>query len=252
MHYYQVNEQFDAELQRDREYIWLKADVARSLYKDCDEDHSVIYAIIGLHKLKSQSGLSGNCVIEILKWFKEIIPKEDMLPDNYPTIKKSLMDLGVKYKSIHACNYDCKLYHNVHEENDECPACNEPRYVVCENGKDKPVKNFKSSQVPQKGLKYFPLGSQLKRFFIVSWIAEAMTSNAQCEMGGNLMRHPVDSPIWPISNTQLHEFAKESCKVRLSISTNGFNPFDNLSTSQSYWTILMTPLSHPSTLCMGK
>ena len=104
------NDQFEIKLPRDREYIRLKADGAKPLYKDYDEDHSILYEMIGLHNLKSQFGLSGNSVIGILKWVKEILQKENMLPDNYPTMKKSLKGLGLKYKSIHACKYDCILY----------------------------------------------------------------------------------------------------------------------------------------------
>ena len=147
-HYDQVNEQIDAELLGDREYIRLKADVARPLYKDCDEDHSVLYVMIGVHNLKSQFGLSGNSVTGILKWVKEILPKENMLPDNYPTMKKSLKGLGLKYKSIHACKYNCILYRNEHGQKDGCPVCGEPRYVVCEKVNDKPAKYQKRLHIP--------------------------------------------------------------------------------------------------------
>ena len=119
------NKEFDNELPGDREYIRLKSDAARPLYKYCDEDHLVLYAMIGFHNLKSHFGLSGNSVIGILKWVKEIIPKDNKLPENYPTMKKSLKGLGLKYKSIHACKYDCILYRNEHGEKDECPLCGE-------------------------------------------------------------------------------------------------------------------------------
>jgi len=121
----------------------LKDDAARPFYKDYDEDHSVLYAIIGLYNLKSQFGLSENSVTEILKWVKDILPKENTLPDNYRTVKKCLKGLDLKYKYIHACKYDCMLYSNEREEKDECPICREPRYVVCENGKDKAAKHRK-------------------------------------------------------------------------------------------------------------
>ena len=69
--------------------------------------------MVGLHSLKTQYGLFGNSVMGILKWVKGLLPKVNTLPNSYPVMKNSLKGLGMKYKSIHACVYDCILYRKV-------------------------------------------------------------------------------------------------------------------------------------------
>jgi len=68
-----------------------------------------------------------------------------------------------------------------------CSVCDEPRYVQSTG------KEGKSSKVPQKVLKCFPVGPRLERFFTVLWIVESMSWHAKAETGDNLMRHPIDS-----------------------------------------------------------
>ena len=184
--------------------------------------------MVGLHNLKSRFGLSGNSVSEILAWVKDLLLKENTLPDNYPDMKNSLKGLGIKYKSIHACKYDCILYRKEHEHKQHCPVCQVPRYTSkkVENGKP-----GKFTKIPQKVLKYFPLSPRLKRLYTVRWIAEAMTWHARAAVGENLMCHPIDSAIWKSFNFQYPDFAEESRNVHLGIATDGFNPFGNLSTN---------------------
>lgn len=129
--------------------------------------------MVGLHNLKARFGLSGISVSEILVWVKDLLPKENTLPDKYPNMKNTLKGLGMKYKSIHACKYDCILYRKEHEHKQHCPICQVPRYTMskkAENGKPS-----KFTKVSQKVLKYFPLALRLKRLYTVPWITEAIT-----------------------------------------------------------------------------
>ena len=99
-------------------------------------------------------------------------------------------------------------------------------------------------------LKYFPIGPRLKRFFTVPWIAEARTWHARAEVGGNIMRHPIDSIAWRRMNYEYPDFAREQRNIRLAISTDGFNTFGNLSTNQSVWPVILAPLNLPPSQCM--
>jgi hypothetical protein len=239
----------DTEVNQDKEYIRLKSDATRPLYPNCNKNHTKLYAMVGLQNLKSRFGLSGNSVTEILLWAKDLLPKDNMLPDNYSSMKNSLKGLGMKYKSIHACKYDCILYRKEHETKEKCPICNEPRYIL-KKGPNEKLRKF--SRIPQKVLKYFPLGPRLKRLYSIPWIAEAMTWHARAEVGVNLMRHPIDSAIWKAANIAHPEFAKETRNVRLGLATDGFNPFGNLSTNQSIWPVILVPYNLPPSLCMRK
>lgn len=99
-----------SQLNMDKEYIELKAASNRPLYSGCKDGHTTLYCMVGLHNIKSQFGLSGNCVTKILLWAKDFLPKDETLPDKYTDMKKTLKGLGMKYKSIHACPLDCILY----------------------------------------------------------------------------------------------------------------------------------------------
>ena len=134
---------------------------------------------------------------KILLWAKDLLPKENTLPNNYPNMKSNLKGLGMKYKSIHACKFDCVLYHKEHKDKLKCPICKEPKFV------QKTVFNSKNkidTKVPKKVLKYFSLAPRLRRLFTILWIAEAMTWHTRAEVGENLMRHPFDSTIWKSAN----------------------------------------------------
>ena len=108
--------------------------------------------MVGLNSLKTQYGLSGNSVTRILNWVKGLLPKENTLPNSYPVMKNSLKGLGMNYKSIHACVYVCILYRKEYVNLDWYPLCDEPRYVQF-TGKEGTISNL-----PQKVLKYFPVG----------------------------------------------------------------------------------------------
>ncbi|CAM8944136.1 unnamed protein product [Rhodiola kirilowii] len=42
---------------------------------------------------------------------------------------------------------------------------------------------------------------------------------------GDYLRHPVDGDTWQTFNREFPDFANERRNVRLSLSTDGFNPF---------------------------
>ena len=182
-----------------KDYIRLKAAAATPLYHNSNPDHTKLYAMVGLHNLKSKFGLSGKSVTAILLWAKDLLPKENTLPVNYPIMKGNLKGLGMKYKSIHCCKYDCILYYKEHKDKRACPVCKEPRYeqkMIVHNKRLLKV----DTQIPKKVLKYFPLGPRLKRLYTIPWIAEAMTWHGRAEVGENLMRHPIDSSVWKSAN----------------------------------------------------
>ena len=66
------------------------------------------------------------------------------------------------------------------------------------------------------------------------------------------MRHPIDSSIWKSTNLRHPNFAQESRNVCLGISTDGFNPFGNMSTNHSTWPAILVPYNLPPSLCMQK
>ena len=65
-------------LNEDKDYIRLKCEATRPLYPNCKPDHTSLYAMIGLHNIKSRYGLSGKAVSEVLRWVKDLLPIEEI------------------------------------------------------------------------------------------------------------------------------------------------------------------------------
>ena len=64
------------------------------------------------------------------------------------------------------------------------------------------------------------------------------------------MRHPADSLAWQSFDNQYPEFGIEAWNVRLGLTTDGFNPFGNMSTSYSTWPVVLIPYNLPPWRCM--
>ena len=51
-------------------------------------------------------------------------------------------------------------------------------------------------------------------------------------------------------NATYPDFVLETRKVRLGLSTDGFNPFGHLAVLYSYWPVFLTPYNLPPWMCM--
>jgi hypothetical protein len=60
----------------------------------------------------------------------------------------------------------------------------------------------------------------------------------------------VDSILWKEFDKEHVQFTKDSRNVRLGLSSDGFNPFGNISTSYSIWPIILVLYNLPSWRCM--
>lgn len=98
------------------------------IYPSCEDGLTTLGVMVELQNLKKEFNWSGNSMTELLKLFKKCLPKENTLPDKYPTMKKMLKDLGMKVKSIHACENDCMLFWKENANIVECPHCHTPRF----------------------------------------------------------------------------------------------------------------------------
>ena len=63
------------------------------------------------------------------------------------------------------------------------------------------------------------------------------------------LRHPSDGKQWKHFNAKFLEFGDEARKVRFALSTDRMNPFGELSSSHSTWSIILTIYSLPLWLC---
>jgi hypothetical protein len=63
-----------------------------------------------------------------------------------------------------------------------------------------------------------------------------------------MIRHPADATQWQNIDSRNYEFAIDLRNIRITMSTDGMNPFLNSST-HSTWPMVLTILNLPSLLC---
>ncbi|KAH7842091.1 hypothetical protein Vadar_001397 [Vaccinium darrowii] len=66
------------------------------------------------------------------------------------------------------------------------------------------------------------------------------------------MKHPADSPAWKAFDAKFPNFSYDPRNVRLGLATDGFNPFGNMSTSYSMWSVILAPYNLPPWMCMKR
>ncbi|TYK06226.1 uncharacterized protein E5676_scaffold237G00230 [Cucumis melo var. makuwa] len=142
------------------------------------------------------------------------------LPASYYEAKKRLRDLGMGYESIHLCKFDCALFWKDYASLDKCPHCGESRYRLNDR---------KGKQIPHKDMRWH--------------------KDKRCETEG-ILRHPADDEGWKHFDKQYPCFASDTRNVRLALSSDGFNPFGNMSTSYSMWPVILIPYNLPPWKCM--
>ena len=59
------------------------------------------------------------------------------------------------------------------------------------------------------------------------------------------MRHPTDSSAWLHFDNQYLDFAIQKRNVRLGLSSDGINPFANMSKRYSIWSVMTVVYNLP-------
>ena len=219
----------------------LLKDAQRALYPGCTKFTLLSFVIKMLH-VKVLNNLSNKAFNMVMMIMKDVIPESEMVPGSLYEAKKFLRELGLGYKSIHACKNDCVLFRKENENLENCPECGEFRYKH-NDGKGK--------KIPVKVLRHLPLIPRLQRLFMsrktaidMRWHKEKLVD------AGEFSTHPADRIEWKDFDRQYPAFAQESRNVRLGLATDGFNPFGNMSNSYSMWPVILMPYNLPPWKCM--
>ena len=175
-----------------------------SLLEECEKplyEGSKFNALSGLLKfqhLKGQYGWSDAGFDALLCTLKDVLPKDNRIPNSMYEAKKLLKGVGLEYKKIHACENGRCLFWDEHEHASRCPHYDTSRWK----------KNTKN--VPSKVMWYFPLIPRFQRMFSSPEIARDLTSHAQGRVNNGTLTHPRDSPSWKLVDDTWKEFGKES------------------------------------------
>ena len=209
--------------------------------------HSRFSFLVRLLYMKSRYRLGNNFFTALLKLLSDAFP-QCQFPKSYDEAKKYLRELGIAYESIHVCKNNCVLFRKSevfdtdYVNLEACPVCDESRWEGGESGR----------RVPHKVLRHFPLIPRLKRMFAMKRTAEeAQWHKVGRKPVANEMSHPADGEAWKDFDRKYQSFAADARNLRLSLATDGFNPFGNMSTQYSMWPVLVTPLNLPPWECVN-
>jgi uncharacterized paraquat-inducible protein A len=107
--------------------------------KGCDKEHTVLWMMLELMKLKATSGWSDTSLSALLELLTKVLLKSNGLPSSTYQAKKIVCLLTLGIEKICACSNHCILYQNEHEFKDKCPRCNASWYK--RNGNSEEVKD---------------------------------------------------------------------------------------------------------------
>ena len=170
---------------------------------------------------------------ELLKLLKLAFPKIDLVDSHYGA-KRLMKKMDLGYKSIHVCKNDCALFWNENSSKETCLVYSESRWKM-QQGKRS------GKKMPHKFLQYFPLGPRLKRLFVTSKTAKLMRWHRSGKStDDDVMRHPVAGRARKKFDERHPQFVNEVRNVRLGLAADGFNPFSNISFSNSMWPVVLT------------
>nr|XP_027109172.1 uncharacterized protein LOC113729044 [Coffea arabica] len=241
----ELNREGDIPVSDAEKFYKLIDDSQQDLYSGCKNFLKLSFIIRLLH-LKCLGKMSNKIFNTLVELLREAFPKAmTNLPSSYYEAEKLMNTLGLGYEKIDACPNDCSLYWGSAEKRTSCETCNELRWVASENDP-----TGEKRKIPQKVLWHFPLKPRLQRLFMSSKIASQMRWHEEKRTKDGCMRHPADFPAWQTFDHLHPEFAKDCRNVRLGLASDGFNPFNNMSSTHSTWPVVLIPYNLPPWMCM--
>ncbi|KAI9185773.1 hypothetical protein LWI28_010509 [Acer negundo] len=211
-----------------------------------DENPEEVKMSDAFNLLKAINGWSDKSFNGLLEILHDMLPIDNVLLKSVYSMRKFLKTFDLGYEKIHACINDCYLFRKENENEDKCPICSSSRWQ-----EDEWTKKIRKG-VPAKVLRYFPIIPRFRRMFRSPKLAEDLRWHFSNKSEDGHMRHLVDSLAWDHINDKWPDFASDPCNLRLGLSTYGFNPFANLSSTYSCWPVMLVTYNLPPWLCMKK
>ena len=221
----------------------------KPLYTGCT-NFTKLSAVLQLLTLKAEYGLSDVGFNKILELLNKMLPKDNELPTSTYQAKKLMCPLGLEVTRIDACPRDCILYRNGYKDLHKCPVCKVSRYKDTNLAEfdDDVTKNGPAAKV----LWYLPIKPRLKQLFSNPKNAKLLRWHAEDRKIDGKMRHVADSPQWKHIDNHYEEFGAEIRNIRFGLSSDGINPFGNMSSRHSTWPVLLCIYNLPPWLCMKR
>ena len=199
-----------------------------------------LHSTLELLQWKASNGVSDKGFNELLMLIKKLLPEGNKLPATTYEAKEVVCPLGLEVQKIHACPNDCILYHGDYHELESCPVCKASRYKIKRDDPGDIEGERPRKRVPAKVMWYFPIIPRLRRLFRNKEHAKIIRWHKEERKKDDMLRHPTDGSQWRKIDRNYPEFAEDAKNIRFGLSTDGMNPFNEMS-SHSTW---------PVTLCM--
>jgi hypothetical protein len=113
--------------------------------------------------------------------------------------------------------------------------------------KDEEEEGYMQRKSPILSMWYLPMIDHLRALFGNPEDAKLMSWHASLEhmKDDGKLRHPSDGKRWKCFNAKFpKEFGDKARNVRFVLSTDGMNPFGDLSSSHSTWPVILTIYNH--------
>ncbi|XP_015646507.2 uncharacterized protein [Oryza sativa Japonica Group] len=224
-----------------------------SLYPGCEQGHKKLDTTLELLQWEAKNGVSDKAFSDLLKLVKNILPGGNKLPETTYEAKKIVCPLGLEVHKIHACPNDCILYRGEEYENLEaCPVCKALRYKIRRDDPGEVDGQLTKKRIPAKVMWYFPIIPRLRRLFRNKGNARMLRWHTEERQQDWMLRHPADGSQWRNIDRNFKEFGKDARNIRFGLSTDGMNPFGEMSSGHSTWPVTMCIYNLPPWLCMKR
>jgi len=249
-----LDAQKDSETAREsKKFEKMLEDHKTKLYPGCKPDLKKLGSTLEMLKWKATNGVSDKGFGELLQIVKNMLPEANVLPSTTYQAKKIVCPLGLEVQKIHACPNDCILYRGAEYENlQACPVCGALRYKIRRDDPGEVDGQPAKKKIPAKVMWYFPVIPRLKRLFRSKENAKLMRWHKEDRKRDEMMRHLADGSQWRNIEREFPQFDEDVRNIRFGLSTDGMNPFGDMSSSHSTWPVTLCIFNLPPWLCMKR
>ena len=138
-------------------------DQKKLLYPNCKADKKKLGTTLELLQWKAENGVSDKEFGKLLVMIKNMLPKDNELPESTYEANKAVCPLGLEVQKIHACHNDCILYHGEYEDLNACPVCGALRYKISRDDLGDVEGERPRKKIPAKVMWYAPCRCQNRR-----------------------------------------------------------------------------------------
>src|SRR4051812_8110541 len=249
-----VDERTQCESEKEKlKFDRMLEDHKKGLYPNCEVGITKLSTVLEMLQWKADNVVPDKGFEQVLKVFKNNLPKNNELPDTTYAAKKVVCPLGLEVQKILACPNDCILYRGAYEDLNAWPVCGALWYKIRRDDPGDVDGEPPRKRVPAKAMWYAPLISRLKRLFRNEDHAKLMQWHREDRKKDRNLRHPADGSQWrKIERKYRDEFGGDPRNVWFGLSADGINPFGEQRSNHSTWPMTLCMYNLPPWKCMKR